>query len=295
MTPGTHRLTAEEYHSDLSAVSNSQLEAFEIAPRVYQAKYLTKEIEDDDTSSLEFGRQFHELILEPKIFEAKYFSDSEIYLKYPNRTRKNYKDAFKEYALQFEGREMIKHANWIRLQGMKKSLDQTIASKALSVGDAEITVCWVDEKTGLLCKGKLDFLATWMNPKTGEKIPVILDVKTTRDAHPNRFPFEAWKYKYYRKAAFYLRGTRVATGIPYKKFAIIAIEKEPPYLYKFFEIPEAWIWSGDKELDDLLKRFKQCKETNNYPGHPRENEFEIMTIPENYIRWYQDTYGVEEE
>lgn len=296
MELGTHKITHEQYHSDLSAISNSQINEFERAPRAYHDKFILGNRDRDDTPALIFGRQFHELILEPEVFKNKYFTDKEIYDLYPDRTRKPFKDAMKEYSKQFEGKECIKSKDWVNLNGMLASLKNTIAENAMSIGDKEVTVCWIDPDTQLKCKAKIDYLAVWEirdGPRKGEKIPIVLDVKTTMDASHRAFAKQIWNYKIYRQGKWYIDGATATTKIHFKKFGTIAIEKDAPYLYKFYEIPEWWLWAGDKEIRDILPKIQECKRTNIWPGLPNENKFEVAEVPDGFIRWFQETFPEE--
>lgn len=60
----------------------------------------------------------------------------------------------------------------------------------------------------------------------------IQDLKTTQTAHPDRFIYECYKYGYFDKLAFY----SLITGID--DIEILAVEREAPYLYTYFDISE---------------------------------------------------------
>jgi len=63
----TEELTNAEYHGvSAEIVSNSRLSVFRRNPQEYYQRYVTKEIPDEDTAALAFGRVFHEAILERK-------------------------------------------------------------------------------------------------------------------------------------------------------------------------------------------------------------------------------------
>lgn len=61
----TKELTNAEYHGvSAEIVSNSRLSVFRRNPQEYYQRYVSKEIPDEDTTALEFGRVFHEAVLE---------------------------------------------------------------------------------------------------------------------------------------------------------------------------------------------------------------------------------------
>ena len=63
--------------------------------------------------------------------------------------------------------------------------DET-AKKYVSAGKAEVTVLWRDAETGIDCKCRPDFIAD---------CGALVDLKTTRDASPEGFGKEVWRYR----------------------------------------------------------------------------------------------------
>lgn len=274
MEIGIHKIPNEEYHADLSAVSHSALSRFEIAPRVYEWEYL-QGIKKPETQAKRFGKLFHEALLEPEIFATKYYTDSIAYALCPNRTRKAYKDKMKEIDSENDGKELIKCDDWEDIGGMIDSVKTALVKGALKLGLPELTLCWQDKQTGLKLKCRPDFL---------RDDGVIIDVKTTDCAEESAFMRSNEKYKYFRQAAYYLRGATEIKGIPYKRAVLIVVEKSPPWLHNTFEIPEAQIWEGERQIKKLLQQFKECKERNEWPGYKTENQVTMLGTSDWFIK-----------
>lgn len=105
--------------------------------------------------------------------------------------------------------------------------------KIFKSGLAEVVFIWVDEATGLVCKCKFD----WLNLDLGFGI----DLKTTRDASPDKFRYSVSDYGYHRGMVFYESGAK-ANGIDLNGMAILAIETEQPFIHAWYEFQ--WLEGG---------------------------------------------------
>ena len=134
------------------------------------------------------------------------------------------------------------------------------ASKLLT-GRAERSAFWIDEETGVLCKGRFDLLST--------VFPAIVDLKTCRDASPEAFARTIWEYGYHLQAGHYLDGERILDiyGGEEVRFATVAVEKEPPYCVAIYEIGEEWLDSARLELRALIRQYADCLESGIWPGY----------------------------
>jgi hypothetical protein len=69
-------------------------------------------------------------------------------------------------------------------------------------GSLEVSIAWVDEETGILCKARIDFTTT--------RLPACADRR--REVHHgcerDAFMRSIWEYGYHRQGAHYLEGDR---------------------------------------------------------------------------------------
>lgn len=133
-------------------------------------------------------------------------------------------------------------------------------------GQAEVSLYWRDDKTGVTCRGRIDWL-------TG---PAIIDLKTTTDAGP-RFARSAADFGYYQQAEWYSRGWKALGGLP-KPFGVVAVEKDPPHLVRVLWMtdPDALEWAG-RQNDRALAVYAECESLDYWPGYPDD----VLELP----RW----------
>ena len=135
-------------------------------------------------------------------------------------------------------------------------------------GMAEQPLVWEDD-SGLLCKGKPD----WVAPTMGD----VDDLKVLgRGVSAWSFANTMQRMGYYLQVAFYRRGYHHLHGVELTP-AFICVEETPPNDVAVHELGEQSLEVADQELDELLERVAQCQETNEWPGqYPRRN---IIDLP----------------
>ena len=76
---------------------------------------------------------------------------------------------------------------------------------------------WHDEDHDVQCKARFDFVAARSN--------IVVDIKTTQDARPDRFARDLVTYQYGLQAAHYLAGARATGCANAERFVIVALEE----------------------------------------------------------------------
>jgi exodeoxyribonuclease VIII len=255
---GLHaNLPAEIYHwRVLGVASKSVLDRVAKAPASYFA-WVNGTEEEEPTEAMEFGKAFHVALLEPARYAAAYAVEP-VFGDCRTKGPKAERDAWrKEHA----GRIPIS-AEWAeKITGMIASIHERlpIASKLLGEeGQAEITVRWTDEPTGILCKARADYYVPKRN--------VAIDVKTTLDASLESFRKSVATFGYHRQDAFYRKGFS-AVGAELGHFLFLAIEKTPPYLPALFAIDLQGLVKGEASIREDLETFATCLEKGEWPGY----------------------------
>jgi len=277
--PGVYPgVPAEEYHA-WDAASNSRLGKILRSPAHLKA-YL-----DDppaDTASQILGRAAHSAVLEPDKFGSDYFMipkpEGRLFTNKdgsPSKSPANtaaYKEAVAIMEADHPDATGLKAAYYEECLAMREAVHAhpKVAKMIQATGRAELSIVWVDEKTGVTCKARLD----WHTPTHAGG--AIVDLKTTPDASPWAFAGSANKWGYYRQGATYLRGAE-AVGLPAVHFAIIAVEKRPD-AYKggfyngviLYRLREDDVILGGTQLDFALAMYAECERTGIYPGYTTE-------------------------
>jgi hypothetical protein len=132
-------------------------------------------------------------------------------------------------------------------------------------GKAEQSFFARDPETGVMCRTRVD----WMPDVADGGRVLVVDAKTTRDAHPVRFAKSMTDFGYHQQGPFYgdvLSWLGLDHGQP-PRFVLVAQEKEPPYLVTIAEPDEQAIEWG-RELNRMaLRTYARCTETGEWPGY----------------------------
>jgi hypothetical protein len=129
-------------------------------------------------------------------------------------------------------------------------------AKYLAQGEPEKVLTWTDQRTGLACKSRVDWLAPG----------IVLDLKTARDAvDPRAFSSAAWRLGYLHQLAFYCAGARTVTGVEHEA-VVVAVEPEPPYDLAVYNVDGDDLWLAGEEVNALLAKLAECRKADQWPG-----------------------------
>lgn len=267
MQNGIHNLTREQYDEIADRENFSKLKNLARSPAHYRQALIEPA---EDTDAMKLGRVLHLACFEPDRFRAS------IALWEGGRRYGKEWDAFRA---KHKGRELLTQDEYQKCIGIQTSVrNHPDAMQYLSRrGQAEAAVLWThtEESLGgftLNCKGRLDFISE----------NAIIDIKTTRDASPERFGAQAWNLKYYVQAAWYRDGLAAATGRKLS-YILIAVESDAPHVAQVYRVPEQVLEMGRKEYRALACRLVQCRKENHWPGYA-DGELELP-LP----RWAANT------
>ena len=119
-------------------------------------------------------------------------------------------------------------------------------------GATEVSMFWVDPGTGVYMKGRVDKLIRTKHTAT------IVDLKKTRACGPYKFGSQAFSLGYHTKAAIYVSGYQILTGVR-PKFKWIAIESKRPNECAVYRATPDVITLGGEEMLALVQRWKECR------------------------------------
>lgn len=147
-----------------------------------------------------------------------------------------------------------------------------LASAILAEGKPEQAMFWIDEETGITCRGRVD----WTRDNA------LVDVKTAAygKATKSAFEREAANYDYPMQAAHYIDGYEALTGkrVP---FLFLVVEKEPPYMVRVFQLSEYDLEAGRERIREARRLFADY-ESNGYPDD--STDIHTLTLPGWYGR-----------
>lgn len=247
----------ETYHRrKLGLASKTALDLVRKAPAVYKA-WVDGTLDDDEEESeaLIFGGMLHCAVLEPERFYREYVVAPD----FGNCTYKDNKAARNAWRAENAGRKEVTAKQYRMIQGMADSVRRhPIAGKLFTGGEAEVTLSWVDEATGLRCKGRADYYKGSVRCAT--------DLKSTMDASPSGFRKSVANFGYHRQDAIYRQGF-AAIGKPIDYFVFVAVEKVEPYLVGLYTLDADAINRGHNSIRKDLETMAECLRTDNWPGY----------------------------
>ena len=264
-------LTIDEYHEQ-EAISSSMQNCYRAeGPVVYEATYLTREIEHEDREHFRLGSAVHRMIAGEPVGTL-------IPREVLSRSGSKAGAAWKDFAAAHSGELLLKDAELAAAERIVEAvLANAMARRLIEASDlAEKSIFWRDAETGLERRVRPDDLAAG----------VIIDVKTTRLRNPDpwRFGRAAYDLGYHRQAATYQEGVEAYLGERLSTTYVI-VSKLPPHC----------VYVAGWEPDDLDLGRRQVRRVlgqlaDHYDRHdwsdPRSETVQRLLIP----RW-----GWEEE
>ena len=287
-TAGIHEdLTFEQYQSLVDPdgwplVNASSLKHLARSPAHYHAHLLAGAT--DPTPAMRFGTLCHTGILEAGAVAGRYiYPPGDLYDKV--RTKTGRKPA--NPAATNEGRAVLarfktKHAEkevitaqeYYRMLAIVNSLRTSPRAEqflATGSGVSELTCVWQDVTTAIWCKARLDFV------QRGSR---VVDLKTTRSADPIDFAKSLANFAYYRQAAHYLEAAQ-RCRLDCRRFAIVAVESEPPHGVAAAELSLQSLGQGQREIKRLMIQLQECRIRDHWPGYLDPGMWELP-------QWAQD-------
>ena len=130
----------------------------------------------------------------------------------------------------------------------------------LKEGENELSLIFVDERTGVKCKSRLDRWASTLE--------WVIDLKTSsKSVAPHKFAITSANFMYHHQGAFYRRAMQ-SLGRRVRKTCFAAIETASPYGLCFFAMRDDKLDQYDLMIDANLRKYARCEMTGEWPGYP---------------------------
>ena len=273
----TIRETNSQYHSN-AAISHSKLEIFRKRPRLYQMRYVTKELPSPEpTAAFRIGSAVHCAVLEKVHFEERYALRPDGI----DRRTKDGKVAWETFCSQNAGKEILDSEEWKQVHTMQTAVvENPLVSQLLSNGSPELS--WRLQSRAVPVQCRTDWFSR-EGCALSDGRPYVADLKTVDSLDADSFrSFErsAFTFGYHRQAGFYLDLISESLGFPVTDFYFIVIEKLAPYGVSVVRLSADALTAGRNESMTDLSRLKVCLDTDNWPNvEPQVTE---LALP----KWY---------
>lgn len=209
-----------------------------------------------DSAAFAFGRAFDTRLLEPDLYREQYaiLPDG-----LPRKNSKAYVEVMTGWEEANPGREGISSSDAAMIESMAGSVMRHNAVKLIrDQGGEQASLAWTGPYD-IQMRGRLDKLSTI----SGQ--PVIVDVKTCRDAADKTIQYAVTDYGYHRQAAIYGDGFHAITG-ERADFLFVFVSKEPPHEVRVERLDPELIDLGRAEVRECLRLWFKACEANEYPG-----------------------------
>ncbi|MFT3806071.1 PD-(D/E)XK nuclease-like domain-containing protein [Arenimonas sp.] len=263
----TYGEPADVYHvRRLGELSCSGIKELLRSPQHYQ--HWATQPDDESTDAMLFGRAFHMALLEPERFARTYRVLPEDAPRKPSSAQRNAKKPSDDTvaaiqwwdAFERAGLLVLKPDDAERIRAMVASVQAHPWAKLLTQGgQAEVSLRWIDEATGLPCKARADYFVD--GPKR-----FALDVKSCVDASPAGFGRAVANYTYDLQHAHYCDGFR-ANGLPLDNYILLAIENEAPYVCQPYFLDAESEQRGYSLRARGAEILKRCLDAGRFPGY----------------------------
>ena len=247
------QMTDDDYFA-LDAVDQTSLKKMLVSPLAY-SDYLTGE--HGYSSALEFGKAAHSMVLG---------SGPQVVAK-PNLRTKEGKALRDRLVEQYGADDIV----WLSADDVEKvqAMRDMVGDFFTKLdGQPEVAMIAADPDTGLLIKGKADWLPSTPDP---DGVLRIRDYKTTVKS-PDEFERSCWQYGYHIQAAFYMRLYRL-TMPEYKEplgFEFVVQEKNPPFDWRVWRFDEHSPIITELAEPKICKALKQIKSFRDLYPDPLE-------------------------
>lgn len=280
----------EEYCA-IPALNKSSLDHFEISALHFKHR----DVSNKETPAKRLGSGIHCAILEPERFATEYRA-APVPEDFPQAlvSADDYKEACKKLELPVTGtKEVLKkrineaqaslpfqvkffddiEAEFARYKLLSpkdyetaKRIAENVQNSAaaqtiMGEGDAEVTIVWVDPETGILCKGRVDWLL--------KDFSIILDWKSTSKpggASPREFRKSIANFNYHRQPPWYIDGVKAVTGIE-PTFIFGAYETDAPYASAFYCPSLLMLDQGRRENRFFVEKYVHCVKNDEWQGY----------------------------
>jgi len=266
---GIHENVPFETYLSWDAISNSRLQMAKQSLAHFRAN-----IAIEKTKPLQLGQLCHCGQLEPLSIALRYCVMPDFHLSPENIAKDGSQSSSKSTAYYREksaafraankGKEFVDEAQYKLMVGVVEAIaeHQRASSYLRSRGPVELSIAWVDDETGLLCKARLD--------KVSILARLIVDLKTTMDA--SRFSSAIAEYGYYNQMPHYVDGWRVLTGEEYGA-AFVAVESKPIHGVRAAPLGQEFMDAGRAENRRLLRDIADAKESGDWPCYEDPKEW----------------------
>jgi exodeoxyribonuclease VIII len=280
MKPGIYDIPFDEYRQK-PGINKSLLDRFSLCPA--EAKiYLDDPESGKATEAMIMGSAVDTLVCEPNLFDTRFWVRPDTYCNEDNETKpwSGNSKICKAWVKGHSDRPILTWNQHEEAHSIASTIkDHPIAGPLLAQCKAQRSMFWIDKSTGLLCKGRPDFVAS----RFGADLKVMRSIATPAVSKAIA------NYRLHLQAAFYTDGLN-ANGIACDDFYFICAKRvgDSKPLINIKRLALRAIDLARATYQRELAALRECHEKNFWPDYTG-NEIGQIDLPE-YA--YQDFGGL---
>jgi len=273
--PGVYDIPETDYHADPvkgGSLSSSGARKL-IAPSCPALFDWARHAGEEHANHFDFGKAAHQLVLGAGAPIARIDADS---------WRTKAAQAAKTAAYE-AGEIPLLEKDHDRVEAMAAALTaHPVASALFRTGKPEQTLVWRDDRTGVWCRARLD----WLPSPTSSGRVIVPDYKSCHSADPEALSKSVAQHGYHQQAHWYLAGMR-ALGLAddTAAFVFVAQEKTAPYLVTVFEPDHVAMRIGAARNRRAIDVYVHCTKTGHWPAYV--DGVHLLALP----RWAEIAEG----
>jgi exodeoxyribonuclease VIII len=242
----------------IKALSHSMLSCLAQSPMECKMRYVDDppSLPPKDSAAFAMGHAVHCLALEPEKFDERFA----VAPKVDRRTTAG-KVAWAEYLADCEGKTVLDEQDHADAVACVQALNNHPEFAAIMAQPRRVEVEHQFDLLGHPFKARLDCVI--------DSMKLILDIKTTDDASPDRWKWSAVDYGYHRQNAIYREALRNDTGEWYR-FIFAVVEKPKPSTrgipptVALYELDPDAVLMGYEDTQKLVQDYETRRDANDW-------------------------------
>ena len=268
MEPGIYEDLSFEEYLQIDAINNTSMAAALISAKHYHER---KPLEQ--SKPLQVGGLVHCGKLEPLALAQRYAVMPDYHLDELNETDKGKpsqskntkfcRDMSGQFRQSNADKEIVPREWYDEMIQIVTAVSKCPEAIVLNAKHIELTLVWLDERSRLMQKARLDAIEPGSH---------IADLKTTQDIL--KFQVSIGRYGYHRQAAHYQEGWKVLTGEQLPVW-FVPVEKTEPFIVQAAPMDEEALIEGRRQRRTALATIAECRESNVWPGPPSPDKWRL--------------------
>jgi hypothetical protein len=240
----------------IKALSASALQLLKESPEAFRDRYLLG-IKEPESDAFRIGSAVHCLVLEPSCFADRYATSP----KFDRRTKIG-KEEFAKFQESAQGKIVLDSDEAAEVLQLAQAFNKHAGLVTLLASPGKV----IEEPI------LFELFGEQFKTKPDCVIPsckCIIDVKTCKNANPDRWKWSALDYGYHRQAAIYIEACQVKYGQRFR-FLFACVSKTYPFEVSVIELDNSTIADGLDDTQRLVESYKRRMQNNDWlPNHSK--------------------------